>query len=106
MQVFGSRVRFSVYAPPQGMSFTEYAELWQMAERLGFDASYVTDHLVGLSQPGGVQPTVFEGPTILSAMATLTKRMRLGINVVCNTFRNPAMVAKIAVTLDHVSNGR
>lgn len=107
MQLFGNRVRLAVYAPPHGMSFKEYANLWRTAEALGYDASYLTDHLVtGVGNEGGVTTSIFEGPTLLAAMAAMTTTMRCGINVMANTFRNPGIVAKIAVTLDHVSNGR
>ena len=105
MQVFGNTVRFCVQATTTRHSFAEYLENWLTCERLGYDASYVTDHFVSYSPEGGANP-VFEGPTLLSAMAAHTSRMRCGIMVAGNTFRNPGVLAKIAVTLDHVSGGR
>ena len=106
MRIFGNSVRFAVYAPPHGMAFPEYLNLWQRAEVLNYDASYLTDHFVTASEWSGPETSIFEGPTLLSAMAAHTSRMRCGINVIGNTFRNPAIVANIASTIDHVSNGR
>jgi alkanesulfonate monooxygenase SsuD/methylene tetrahydromethanopterin reductase-like flavin-dependent oxidoreductase (luciferase family) len=72
---------------------------------LGYDIAYVTDHFSAYSPETG-SASVFESTTLVSAMAAQTSRMRCGIMVAGNTFRNPAILAKIAVTLDHVSNGR
>jgi alkanesulfonate monooxygenase SsuD/methylene tetrahydromethanopterin reductase-like flavin-dependent oxidoreductase (luciferase family) len=105
MQIFGNTVRFAVYLPPHSISFEEYLDVWRTAEALGFDAAYVTDHLV-LGPGSSERESVFEGLTLLAAMAASTSRIRCGVNVIANTFRNPGHVAKIAATLDHISNGR
>lgn len=105
MQVFGNQIRFGIQATPTRISYADYLANWQACERLGYDVSYVVDHFV-LASPDSGPASVFEGPTLLSAMAALTTRMRLGIMVAGNTFRNPGVLAKIAVTLDHVSGGR
>src|SRR5207244_4343915 len=55
---------------------------------------------------GGPHGPIFEGYVTLAAWAALTKRVRLGLMVGANTFRNPALVAKMVTTLDHVSGGR
>jgi len=49
---------------------------------------------------------ILECWTTLSALSTVTKKIRLGTMVTCNSFRNPALLAKIAATLDNISNGR
>jgi len=105
MQVFGSTVRFGVQATPTRLSYDQYRDNWLTCERLGFDIAYVTDHFVVYSPEAG-PGSVFESTTLLSAMAAQTTRMRCGIMVAGNTFRNPGILAKIAVTLDHVSGGR
>jgi alkanesulfonate monooxygenase SsuD/methylene tetrahydromethanopterin reductase-like flavin-dependent oxidoreductase (luciferase family) len=105
MQVFGSRVRFAVQATPTRTSYDDYLKNWLTCERLGYDVAYVTDHFSSYSPETG-PASVFESTTLVSAMAAQTSRMRCGIMVAGNTFRNPAILAKIAVTLDHVSNGR
>jgi len=107
MQVFGNVIRFGIYAPPHGYTFPDYLRVWQTAEELGFDSGYLTDHLVTIGESRtGEANSIFEAFTLLSAMASHTQRIRCGINVVGNTFRNPGVVAKMATTLDHVSNGR
>ena len=105
MQLFGNTIRFNVQATTGRVSFADYLANWQLCERLGYDVSYATDHFVMYSAETGPAP-VLEGPTVLSAMAAHTSTMRCGLMVAGNTYRNPGVLAKIAVTLDHVSNGR
>jgi alkanesulfonate monooxygenase SsuD/methylene tetrahydromethanopterin reductase-like flavin-dependent oxidoreductase (luciferase family) len=105
MQLFANKVRFAVQATPTRTSYSEYLSNWLTCERLGYDIAYVTDHFSAYSPETG-SASVFESTTLVSAMAAQTSRMRCGIMVAGNTFRNPAILAKIAVTLDHVSNGR
>jgi F420-dependent oxidoreductase-like protein len=74
------------------------------AERAGFDSVWLDDHL--LSDEGDWSDPKLEGWATLSAVAASTRRARLGLLVSANTFRNPGLVAKIATTVDHVSDGR
>ncbi len=103
-QIFAGQLRFGVHSGPQHTSYEDYRRLWQTAEELGYDWASVFDHFV----PIQTDPTgpCFEGPTLLSALAAQTSRIRCGILVVGNTYRHPAVVAKIAATIDHVSGGR
>ncbi len=71
----------------------------QEAEKLGYESVWLADHLMG-DRP------VLESWTALSALSSLTTRIRLGTMVLCNSFRNPALLAKMAATLDNVSHGR
>lgn len=76
----------------------------QTAERAGFDDIWVSDHL--LADSGPLDDPVFDGPAILSALAASTTRIGLGSLVHPISLRHPALLAKAAVTIDHISGGR
>jgi F420-dependent oxidoreductase-like protein len=73
-------------------------------ERAGWDSLWVDDHL--LADEGDPADPKLEGWATLSALAVLTERVRLGLLVGANTFRNPGLTAKLATTVDHLSDGR
>ena len=79
-------------------------EVTQQAERLGFESVWVFDHVHTTPKP--TDEITFESFTTLAALAALTERVRLGQIVICNGFRNPALTAKMASTLDTISGGR
>jgi len=79
-------------------------ELARDAEALGFESEWVFDHFH--TTPDPTDEITFESFTTLTAIAAVTSRVRLGHMVICNGFRNPALVAKLAATLDVASNGR
>lgn len=74
------------------------------ADRLGFDSLWTWDHLYPIV--GSDEGPMFEGYLTLAAWAQATERIRVGLMVGANPFRNPALVAKMATTLDHISGGR
>jgi alkanesulfonate monooxygenase SsuD/methylene tetrahydromethanopterin reductase-like flavin-dependent oxidoreductase (luciferase family) len=88
-------------APP---SYAEIREVARTAEATGFDSVWVYDHL--LFRSDGETTGIHECWTILSAIAEATERVELGTIVMCTSFRNPALLAKMAATLDHLSGGR
>ena len=73
-------------------------------EAAGWDSLWIDDHL--LADEGDSRDGKLEGWTTLAALAVLTERVRLGLLVGANTFRNPGLTAKLATTLDQLSNGR
>ncbi len=85
--------------------YTEIRERAQWAEGAGFDSLWLYDHLLYREQ-GKPTTGIWECWTVLSALAEATRRVELGTLVACNSFRNPAILAKMAVTLDEVSQGR
>ena len=98
-----SRVREFGMQTIQTFTWAETRDHWKWFESLGFESLWLTDHLTRTAGPGD---PYFEAWTLLSALATQVERPRLGILVSSNTFRHPSVLAKQAVTLDHISNGR
>jgi alkanesulfonate monooxygenase SsuD/methylene tetrahydromethanopterin reductase-like flavin-dependent oxidoreductase (luciferase family) len=84
-------------------SFPVLAREWRRVEELGFDTVWVTDHLVATNDEN---IPYFEAWTLVGSLGMLTNRLRFGVLVSSNTFRNPGIVAKQAITIDHASNGR
>ncbi|HJP71988.1 MAG TPA: TIGR03560 family F420-dependent LLM class oxidoreductase [Candidatus Limnocylindria bacterium] len=76
----------------------------QQAERIGAESVWLFDHFHTVPRP--TDEITFESFTSLAALAALTRRVRLGQIVICNGFRNPALTAKMASTLDTISGGR
>ena len=76
----------------------------ERADRLGFDTLWTWDHLYPIV--GSSDGPIFEGWLTLAAWAQATERIRIGLMVGANTFREPALTAKMATTLDHISGGR
>lgn len=87
----------------QNMPWEKTIERWQRFEQLGFDSVWDCDHYLQPSHPTG---PYYEGWTLLAGLAARTERIRIGVLVSCNTFRHPALLAKEAVTVDHIANGR
>ena len=98
------QVRFGLFAGQAGMTWSDLRERFEMADELGFDHVWLVDHLMPTDPPHDRQ--MFEAWTSLAALAALTKRVRIGILVTSNTFRHPSVLAKQAVTVDHISGGR
>jgi F420-dependent oxidoreductase-like protein len=97
-------IRFGVQTAPQQISWAELRETWQEVETLGFDTLWINDHL--LPSVGPSDASNLEGWTMLGAVAALTAHVRIGVMVTSNTFRHPAVLAKMATTVDHISGGR
>ena len=76
----------------------------QRADRLGYDSIWTWDHVYPIV--GSHEGPIFEGYTAMAAVASTTEQASIGLLVGANTFRNPALVAKMVTTLDHISDGR
>jgi len=87
----------------QDMPYQELVGLWKKFESLGFDSTWVADHFVNYAHPDSPW---YDGWTTLAALASVTSKIRIGTLVTSIALRNPAVLARQAMTVDHISNGR
>lgn len=99
----GREVRIGVFLPQIRMPFATLLERALAAEELGFHSVWLIDHLVVSGAP---EYDILEGWTAATALAARTERIRFGHMVLCASFRAPAVLAKMAATLDVISDGR
>jgi F420-dependent oxidoreductase-like protein len=97
-------MKFGAQLWPSATSWAGFRDAAIAAEDAGWDSVWTWDHLLAIFGPW--EQPILEGYTALAGIAPVTKRIRLGLMVGANTFRNPGLTAKIATTLDHVSDGR
>jgi alkanesulfonate monooxygenase SsuD/methylene tetrahydromethanopterin reductase-like flavin-dependent oxidoreductase (luciferase family) len=96
---------FGIATAPQQVSYQDILRVWREADSIPqIEHAWLFDHLMPIG--GDPRGPIFEGWTLLSALAAQTQRLRLGLLVTSNRFRPPAMLAKIAATVDIVSGGR
>ena len=98
-------LRFGVHTGPQHCSMAELQALWRAADERGFDWISVWDHLYP-AEIGASRGDCFEGVASMTALAAATRNVTVGCLVFCVLYRNPGVLAKAAVTIDHVSGGR
>ena len=88
------------------IKYREIRDLTKRVEGMGFESAHVNDHLIGFDEKQDKKEPYLEALILMSALATETKKIKLGHIVLCNSFRNPAHLAKMISTLDNISNGR
>ena len=99
-----SGVKLGVLLWSQASDWRSFENAAVRIDELGYDSLWTWDHLYAIF--GDPYQPIFEGWMSLAAWAKVTSRVRLGLLVGANTFRNPGLVAKLAGTLDHLSDGR
>lgn len=97
-------MEFGIQTGQQHRSHEEILALWKLAERLEFRYAWLYDHLVPVG--GNLDGTVYEAWSLLASLLSRTESIRGGVLVSCVMFREPAILAKTASTIDHLSRGR
>ncbi len=98
-----SKVDFALFSPQAGQSAKALFERAALCERLGYHSLWLVDHFWTRGMP---ELDHVEALTMMSALAARTEKLRIGTLVLCNSYRNPALLAKSLATIDQVSNGR
>ena len=106
MEKFGFQQPNHTFGVPHNQVCNIVEKIALKAEHYGFDSFYVMDHLMQISGINPPEDPILEGWMTIAALAVVTQKMKLSTMVTCNTFRNPALLAKMGATIDNISNGR
>lgn len=98
-----SRIDFGVMLRQQKIKYGEIREAARLCDELGYHSVWLYDHVLGM---GAIEMDIYEAWTLMAALAEATENIRIGTMVLCNSFRPPALLAKMGATLDVISGGR
>jgi len=98
-----SKVEFALFSPQAGQSTKALFDRATLCEKLGYHSLWLVDHFWTRGMP---DLDHVEALTMMAGLAARTEKIRIGTLVLCNSYRNPALLAKSLTTIDHISNGR
>ncbi len=96
-------LEFGVKTGQGGYSYEDLTKVWLASDDLGYNSAWLYDHFHALGNPNA---PCLEAWTTLSALAAITKRVKLGTMATCTSYRHPSLLAKMSATVDIVSHGR
>ena len=97
-------LQFGITTPQNHVSYDELQRVWQAAEQLGYDSAWLFDHFLPIW--GDLEGPCLEGMVTLTALAMRTQRLRVGVLVLGNSYRHPAVLSNMGASLDIVTGGR
>jgi F420-dependent oxidoreductase-like protein len=97
------KIEFGLFSPLAGLGWKAVTERAIKIEKLGYHSIWVTDHFWNRGVP---EADVLECTSAMSALSVATGQLRIGSLVICNSFRNPGLLAKALATIDNLSDGR
>src|SRR6201987_1209345 len=97
------KIEFGLFSPLAGLPWKGVIERAAKIEKLGYHSIWLTDHFWNRGVP---EADVLECTSTMSALSVATEKLRIGSLVLCNSFRNPGLLAKLLATVDNLSNGR
>ncbi|NIP37912.1 MAG: TIGR03560 family F420-dependent LLM class oxidoreductase [Candidatus Dadabacteria bacterium] len=97
------KIDFGVMLRQQKIDFSRIKDTAQLCDDFGYHSVWLYDHILGM---GGIEVDIYEAWTLMSSLCSVTKDIKHGTMVLCNSFRPPALLAKMSATLDVISGGR
>jgi len=97
------KIQFALFSPQAAQSWHQLEERAHRCEKLGFHSMWLVDHMWTRGMP---DLDHHECMALMAGLAAKTDKLRIGTMVICNSYRNPALLAKSLATIDHISNGR
>ena len=97
------KVQFALFSPQAGQSWHQLEDRAHRCEKLGFHSIWLVDHMWTRGMP---ELDHHECMALMAGLSAKTEKIRIGTMVICNSYRNPALLAKSLATIDHISNGR
>ncbi len=97
---------FGIHFHPEATDFSTVRDLCQRAEKTNYELFTITDHFLNMENPEGLENHPLESWTTLAALSALTDKIQLGTLVSCAHYRHPTVLAKMATTVDIISEGR